>query len=258
MPNRSLENSEEVSVDLYLFGCGHGDTILVRLPGPMWILVDCCLPRHNGLFDAFLEFLDGLGVRRLDWVFLTHPDNDHFLGMRELLEHFTRDGRSVGRWLSSSVNAHDFRALAFPDSGTKRRYAELQILVSQLSREGLIRREFVLDSNRATSPTGYQGRIELFPIAPSAQTIYSSAAHGVPAVVADATSSIEANALSIVLVLSLRDEGSSCNVLLTGDAAPRELIPALENGRIGDRIRSAPDIQRRENPASWFNQFALC
>ena len=79
------ESSEELRVEVHLFACGHGDTILVGLPGPKWLLIDCYLPKHNGVYDNFLRFLEKKGISRLDWVILTHPDEDHFLGMKDLL-----------------------------------------------------------------------------------------------------------------------------------------------------------------------------
>jgi len=95
MPGHT-NSEQEFTIEIILFACGHGDTILLRLPVDKWILIDCCLPKLTFVFDRFLQFLDNRGIRRFEYVFQTHPDFDHFLGMADLLRHFTRDGRSIG------------------------------------------------------------------------------------------------------------------------------------------------------------------
>jgi beta-lactamase superfamily II metal-dependent hydrolase len=108
MPSNLDANSP---VALHVFGCGHGDTILVRLPHDRTVLIDCCLSKSNGVLPRFLRYLDDLGVTRLDYVFQTHPDVDHFLGMADVLKHFSNSGRSIGTWCDGGVNSQRVRAL---------------------------------------------------------------------------------------------------------------------------------------------------
>ncbi|MGO9917316.1 MAG: ComEC/Rec2 family competence protein [Isosphaeraceae bacterium] len=223
-----------IMIEVNLFACGHGDTVLVRLPGPKWVLIDCHLPKHNGVYSRFLHFLDQQAKKeglscfgRLDWVILTHPDEDHYLGMASLLEHFTREDRSVGSWLSSGLSAHQFRALAWPDSQTKRGYRQLLNCVRRLAAEKLLRRQILHEDCNAISPFGYKGRVELFPIAPSAETLFSRAESDLPRAGKEQNFRIEANPLSIVLVLSVTEHGKSCNFLLAGDAGPEQLEEAI-------------------------------
>ena len=65
MTTFSHASSETPTVELHLFQCGHGDTLLLRLPGPQWALVDCYLPKSNGRFDKFIAYLDALVYRGL-------------------------------------------------------------------------------------------------------------------------------------------------------------------------------------------------
>src|SRR5687767_13593105 len=84
LPQSSSTQSMQWDVQLHVFACGHGDTLLLRLPGDRWVLVDCYLPHADATRARFFQYLDRLEVRRLDYIFLTHPDSDHYLGMAEL------------------------------------------------------------------------------------------------------------------------------------------------------------------------------
>ena len=70
---------------------GQGDAIAVRTPGGRWLLVDAG-PRTRGA-DAGLArvipYLRAQGVRRLEAVILTHPDEDHAGGLSAVLAHMT-------------------------------------------------------------------------------------------------------------------------------------------------------------------------
>lgn len=80
---------------LDVFSCGHGDTLLLHLPGEKWALIDCNLRPHttrDKLFSTFQE----RSVNHLDLLCLSHPDSDHYWGMADVLQHFSSGGRSLG------------------------------------------------------------------------------------------------------------------------------------------------------------------
>ena len=83
------------SVEIRVFHCGQGDTLLIRLDGKKWVLVDCHLP-SDGAVENFLAELERLEVLRLDLVCLSHPDADHYRGMERVLAHYCVPPRSVG------------------------------------------------------------------------------------------------------------------------------------------------------------------
>jgi beta-lactamase superfamily II metal-dependent hydrolase len=87
-PSTSPPSSSEFSIDIHVFHCGHGDTILVRLPGDRWGLVDCYLPKQYGVRDAFFRFVERNEIGTLDFIIQTHPDRDHYHGMKEVIEYF--------------------------------------------------------------------------------------------------------------------------------------------------------------------------
>jgi beta-lactamase superfamily II metal-dependent hydrolase len=81
----------------YILNVGHGDSIVVQLQdggGTSWGVIDCHNP-HPGQDSPTLLFLKNQGVTHLDFICLTHPDLDHFSGIRQLLNYFSSDGRTL-------------------------------------------------------------------------------------------------------------------------------------------------------------------
>lgn len=76
-------------VEIVAIDVGQGDAIGVRTPGGRWLLVDAG-PRF-GDADAgmtrVIPYLRARGVRRLEAVVLTHPDEDHAGGLSSVLAH---------------------------------------------------------------------------------------------------------------------------------------------------------------------------
>ena len=75
-------------VEIVAIDVGQGDAIAVRTPGGRWLLVDAG-PRFDDA-DAGLTrvvpYLRARGVRRLEAVILTHPDEDHAGGLASVLD----------------------------------------------------------------------------------------------------------------------------------------------------------------------------
>ena len=79
-------------VDITLIDVNQGDSILVTFPP----LSDGT--RRRMLIDGggsvsttseLMQFLTSEGIQELDWVVLTHPHNDHFNGLRPVLNQLT-------------------------------------------------------------------------------------------------------------------------------------------------------------------------
>ncbi len=75
--------------DVWFFDVGQGDSVLVRLPQGVAVLIDGGGTPFSD-FDVgervVLRALRALGVRRLDMVVATHPDTDHIEGLITVLE----------------------------------------------------------------------------------------------------------------------------------------------------------------------------
>jgi len=220
--------SEPLEVDLHVFACGHGDTLLLRLPGNRWALVDCFLP-SRAVRARFFEFVAVHGIERLDYVFQTHPDYDHFFGMTHVLDYFTRDGRSLGYWCDGGLNGQRVQSLLWPDSISQKHYARLQRRLDDLDEHDLIRFVELNDRVEPTSAEGHDGRADLFPIGPSARTKRRILRGDLQRLEGDPRARLEANALSVVLVLAVSENDEHWNILLAADAGADELVGALES-----------------------------
>ncbi len=214
------------SVEVHLFACGHGDTLLLRLPIDKWILIDCRLSKSDGTYDRFLDYLETNGVKRLEFVFQTHPDFDHFQGMGDLLKHFTTGGRSIGTWCDAGVNVPQVRDIAWKDDISRSRYSDLHKILDELDQQNLIGFREINDQVKHISPKDFP-EIRLYPLAPTAADKRTIGRSDVAALVNNPEQKLETNALSIVLVLAVRHGAAEFNVLLSGDADPDKLDQAI-------------------------------
>jgi hypothetical protein len=76
-------------LSVYLFGGAKGESIVLQLPDGGWGVVDwyervASRTRNS----SALRLLEAEGVSKLEFVCLTHPHEDHFKGMSNLLENF--------------------------------------------------------------------------------------------------------------------------------------------------------------------------
>ena len=147
--------------------------------------------------------------------------------MQSLLEHFTREGRSLGRWLTAIPMTAEAIEKAFPDAKVNAEFSSLCTYVNSLSKAKLIKRTLINDTSRAFSPAGFRRRVDIFPIGPSSDTQNSFVSDSLMAV-SRKSAVREVNRLSVILVVSAINGCSACNFLLTGDAGPSELSPAVE------------------------------
>ncbi len=72
----------DILMSVHAIDVGQGDCTLVRL-GEISILIDA---GENGRGDDVLDYLDDLGIRKLDYVIGTHPHSDHIGGLDTVLE----------------------------------------------------------------------------------------------------------------------------------------------------------------------------
>lgn len=82
---------------VYLINVGQGCSCLILFPNGKTLLIDCCLnyEEETGYFpfledtikDTFDEETETLS-KRIDYLIITHPDQDHIKGIGKLFEHF--------------------------------------------------------------------------------------------------------------------------------------------------------------------------
>ena len=225
---RRLARSDQIFVEIHVFACGQGDTTLLRLPEDRWFLVDCNLPVYNGVRERFFQFVKSRGIERLDFIFQTHADLDHFHGMIEVLDYFTSAGRSVGGYCDGGLTAKDVRDFIWTGplgSLNKTRYGKLHERLDEFDDSFFSQ---INDRSKPVSPKGYENRVDFIPVGPNAGLMRRITRSDVRRVAGDPEASVEANALSIVLVLSIREGDQVCNVLLAGDADLDRMELALD------------------------------
>ena len=110
-PSTSPPSSRDFGIDIHVFHCGHGDTILIRLPGDRWGLIDCYLQEQFGIRRAFFSFIEQNHIKRLEFIIQTHPDRDHYHGMRAVIEYFLGRGERVKYYIDTGLTARRARDL---------------------------------------------------------------------------------------------------------------------------------------------------
>src|SRR5579872_584692 len=76
-------------LEVHVINAGVGESIVIRMPGEGWGVVDCysrCAADPDA--NPTVRFLRDRGVVRLEFLCLTHPHDDHYRGMSHLLELF--------------------------------------------------------------------------------------------------------------------------------------------------------------------------
>jgi beta-lactamase superfamily II metal-dependent hydrolase len=144
------------ALEVHILGGSKGESIVIKLPDGRWGVVDCYAesvtdPEAN----PTVRFLRGKGVTRLFFVCLTHPHDDHYLGMNKLIEEFKpqefwRFGCLSPEHVQKLLKYYQLRARKAGDEELTRSAQEL-IDVFSKAREGAISR--TMDVCRANSRT---------------------------------------------------------------------------------------------------------
>lgn len=209
--------STDLSLEIILLECGHGDTILVRLPLDRWIMIDCNL--KGGTRDKLFNLFKEKDITRLEAVILSHPHSDHYHGMRDVLEYFSTEGRTFRLFCDCGVDPGQIYGLMHEakdiTEGEKREYAALHVyLDSILDRPGIGYVPVGEHTDDIIRFKIHDENIRLIPIGPDPsyfrsvqrETISSNTVRG------------SLNALSLILLLQIPHSDGVFNVLLTGDA----------------------------------------
>jgi len=76
-------NQNDISV--HFIDVGQGDCTLIQLPENKVMLIDA---GENGYEDKIFEYIDNLGIEKIDYLVATHPHSDHIGGMEEIIREY--------------------------------------------------------------------------------------------------------------------------------------------------------------------------
>lgn len=95
-------------IEVHVFGAKKGESIVIRLPGDIWGVVDNYTPTlRSPESNPTYKLLQERGVKRLSFLCLTHPHDDHYRGMSHLLSAFRPDRV----WLFGSMTHRNLNAM---------------------------------------------------------------------------------------------------------------------------------------------------
>lgn len=80
----SMAEKAQGATQVHFINVGQGDCVLLCQSG-RYALIDAGTAESA---NTILWYLDAMGVKKLDYVFMTHPHADHIGGMEEVLEHY--------------------------------------------------------------------------------------------------------------------------------------------------------------------------
>ena len=91
-------NYENEMTDIIVFGLGKADSILIKNKSQT-ILIDSGRKRDK---KVLADKLRTLGIKKIDYMILTHPDKDHIGGASYLIDNFTVDTIIQGSYIKNS------------------------------------------------------------------------------------------------------------------------------------------------------------
>ncbi|MEF8813334.1 MAG: MBL fold metallo-hydrolase [Halovenus sp.] len=94
----------EGQLTLYHIDVGQADATLLVTPTGETVLIDTGDWRQDG--DVVIDYLERLGIERIDHLVATHPHADHIGGHAAVIEHFETERDGIGAAYDSGV-AHD-------------------------------------------------------------------------------------------------------------------------------------------------------
>ncbi len=96
-------------LSITMLDVGQGDGVFFRLPSGITCLYDGGSSNVKGVGERrILPFLQAEGVKRLDYIFISHMDQDHISGLKELIEESQNNGKiSIGHGVLPDLMEQD-------------------------------------------------------------------------------------------------------------------------------------------------------
>jgi len=103
-----MATGSSVELEMHVFGASLGESVVLRLPSGDWAVIDCFAGAPNdSSTNPVHRFLSSMAVKQLEFLCLTHPHEDHFMGMSRLV----RDFDIKAFWGFGGLHPPDFELL---------------------------------------------------------------------------------------------------------------------------------------------------
>ena len=83
--DESAVEIQNADLSLHFIDVGQGDSLFIELPDDTTMLIDAGIPSKG---DEVCEYISALGITQIDYLVVTHGDNDHVGGIPEVLDNF--------------------------------------------------------------------------------------------------------------------------------------------------------------------------
>lgn len=146
------------ALEVHVLGGAKGESIALKLPDGRWGVVDCYSESCIDLdANPTIRFLRGRGVTQLFFVCLTHPHDDHYLGMNKLIEEFKpqefwRFGCLSHEHVRKLLKYHELKAKKAGDEELTRSAQELMDVFGKAYQGAVSRTMGVCRANSLTNP----------------------------------------------------------------------------------------------------------
>lgn len=206
--------------------------LLIELPGRRWSLIDCNL-KDQDVRDHFFQFVKDEDITRLDYLFLTHPHHDHYRGMADVVDYFTRDGRRIGTFCDVGANPQDVTSILAAAGHPHSHIQAYLDLIRRLERlfddkhDAKVVYEPLHESVYPLPVDVSEGVVTFVPVGPRSDL----APRLVRVALAGKNVRRLINAISLVVLLVVRFDEQECQILLAADAETDGLERALDKWR---------------------------
>lgn len=242
--------ADNVEMIVRFFYCGRGDTILLEARAGGWGLIDCNLTRCSQAGRRLRERIKEREIGLLEFVCLTHPDQDHYFGMKELLEecfcdHLDKDVRPrFKQFWDSGADLRALQAIAdrMKKKGAAKRLGALYDFLSPLFARDAVKR---IGLNELSIPLEQFGDFFFVALAPRRNRVDLFTGQKYREILQSTDERLQgpreqSNNLSVVLVLMHRT--MPLNILFGGDATAEVWEQALQTW---ERLLRLPGFDSR-------------
>lgn len=171
--------SNKSYLTIHVINSGIGEGIIIQLPNSKWGVVDCYSPSLlNPTENPTLQFLTHNNVKELEFLCLTHPHDDHYRGMSQVLEYY--EGNIKEFWRFGGVDITELLAY-LKINAIENKDKELTMStndlhktfkkVIEIKKKKKLNVQYINDFRRLYSDSVDQNILEIFSLAPSSNLV---------------------------------------------------------------------------------------